>query len=724
MKKKILVCAIATILSNSAYSLTDAEKSRLEVLRGLSLEDLQEVEIKLDDVFDVFDGLVKSQSVKVASGFRQNTATAPASTTVITAQDIEAMGARSLNEILEAVPGMHITLSEVCFTPQYDVRGVHSAINYEVLMMINGIPVKNVMDGSRGTWSAPPVQMIQRIEVIRGPGSALYGADAVSGVINILTKTAADMPGTEAGLRLGSYDTYNPWLQYGGKLKGFDLALSLDYLTTDGHRETIYQDAQFLLDQATGTHVSETPGRAYLQQRQLNLRTNASKGNWRMDVHWLRNRNLGAALGTLAMVNPEEYYEYDQIQADVLYHNLQVGEHWETSAQFSYRDMAEDRFNAYSTRPGAILNGEYLPYGQSNNLGDHQRDTRLDLTASYRGLNRHVLRFGSGYLYTDLHKMPWSLTLPDTQQPVMVDARTVGLILLPENIRENRYLFAQDTWTFASNWELTLGARYDWYSDFNSTTNPRAALVWQINPRLTSKLLYGTAFRAPSFIEMYVPPNSTVVGNPNLQAETNTTWELAFDYRASDNLNLTLNLFHYQFSDKIQRRFITTGPGTTLATDSTTLGGIYMYDNFGTLKGDGFEVESRWKINNKSSLLANYAYSQAEDGDGVAADNYPHNKIYLRHDWLLGNSWFLDTRVNWVADRDRPLGDKRPPMEDYVELDLTLRYKNVSAKTPWNIAVGVRNALDEDRREPGDPRLIGDYPKAGREWFGEIRYQF
>ncbi len=716
--KKLSIFVLITLLSSTAYALSDEEKARLEALRGFSLEDLQEVEVKLDDVFDVFDGLVKPQSVKVASGFQQTTATAPASTTVITAQDIEAMGARSLDEILEAVPGMHITSSEVGFPPLYDVRGVHSATNCEVLMMVNGIPVKNLVDGGRGrgrSWSPPPVQMIQRIEIIRGPGSALYGADAVSGVINILTKTAADIPGTEVGLRLGSYDTYNPWLLYGGKVNGFDLALSLDYMDTDGHQETVPQDAQSLLDKASGTQVSEAPGRTYLQQRQLNLHANARKGHWRMDVHWLRRRDAGTGLGAMLVINPEEYQEADQLQARLLYDNPQVGADWETSAQLSYHDIADDFFNAYTARPGAIRGGEHLPYGDPHNVGSHQRQARLDLSASYHGFNHHTVRLGAGYLYADLQHVSWSL-LTNKQSFVMVDVRALGMVVVRENIRENSYLFAQDTWTFAPNWELTLGARYDWYSDFDGTTNPRAALVWQIAPRLTAKLLYATAFRAPSFVEMYTPRNVALVGNPDLQAETNATWELGFDYRASDTLNVTLNLFNYEISDKIQRRLITTA--------GTTSGAIYTYDNIGTLKGRGFELESRWKINNKSSLLANFAYANVEDGNSLEAGDYPHYQAYLRHDWLLGNSWFLDTRVNWVADRDRPASDKRPPLEDYVELDLTLRYKDITGKSPWNIAVGVRNLLDEDRREPGDPRLIGDYPKAGREWFGEIRYRF
>lgn len=710
-----IMLSVFLSLSVSAFEVDSHKAERLRGLMGLELADLGEVDVKLDDVFDLFDGLVEQKSVKVASGFQQSTATAPASTTVITAQDIEAMGARNLGEVLEAVPGLHIALSEVRFDPLYDVRGLHSASNYEVLIMVDGVPIKSVTDGGRGSWSPPPVQMIQRIEVIRGPGSALYGADAVSGVINIITKTADNLQSTEIGLRVGSYQTYNPWLLHGGTYNGFKLALSLDYLDTDGHQESVYQDAQSLLDLAIGTQVSEVPGRVYLQQKQLNLHANASKEHWRMNLHWQRNRDMGVGLGTALIVSPEEYREVDQLYMDVGYLNPTVTKHWEFGSKLSYRDITEKLFNLYSARPGAIRNGQRLPYGSPNNTGFYQRQTRLDSSAAYRGLRNHTWRFGAGYLYADLYHVPWSF-LVDKSVPNLVNVRTLGMELMPENIRQNGYAFVQDTWVFAPHWELTLGVRHDWYSDFASTTNPRAALVWQIHPRLTSKLLYGTAFRAPSFVEMYTPSNLTLVSNPNLQAESNTTWELAFDYRASHTLNMSLNLFTYKVSDKIQRRL--------LAAADATSGAIYTYDNFGILKGQGFELESRWKINNKSSLLANYAYVKVDTEDSIEAGNYPHHQVYLRHDWLLGHSWFLDTRLNWVADRDRPANDLREPLDDYLELDLTLRYKDTTHKIPWNVAVGVRNVLNEDRREPGDPRLLGDYPKAGREWFVEMRYSF
>lgn len=669
-----------------------------EQLLTLSLEELMDIKV-----------------TTVATGLTQTVAEAPASTTVITIMDIEAMGARSLEEVLKTVPGIHISTSEHRFAPLYDVRGVHSSNNYEILIMVDGIPIKSVVDGMRGSrgesWTPPPIQQIQRVEVIRGPGSALYGADAVSGVVNIITKTAKDIHNTESGMRLGSYQTYNPWILHSRKFSnGMELAFSVDYLDTDGHQQTVYQDLQTTLDHNGGTTLSQTPGRAYLQKQQLNISGVLSKDHWRLGINAVRTRQAGAGLGLTLLISPEEHHENNHYQVDLGYHNPNFTENWETKLQLSYRDLADDVFQSYTVLPGGMRNNLLYPYGSPNNTSYLQRQSRLDFSGQYRGFENHSIRLGMGTLYADLHETTWSFLLNRTE-PLMVDSESVGSILLPEKIRQNRYLFAQDAWKFAPNWELTTGIRYDWYSDFDSTVNPRLALVWRTSPRLTSKLLYGSAFRAPSFIEMYTPLNRVEVGNPHLKAETSHTWEVIFDYRANRDLNMAVNLFDYQIKDKIQRRLINFADRT-----------IYTYDNVGLLEGRGFELESRWRVTEGSTLEASYAYADVTNNSGMEAGNYPHHHFYLQHDWSLNVNWSLNTQWNWVVDRKRPIGDVREKLEDYTELDLTLRYQ--SLQMPWSSSIGVRNLLDEDRREPGDPRLIGDYPKAGREWFCEVRYQF
>lgn len=125
------------------------------------------------------------EMVSIATGTKQPIGKAPSVTTVVTAEDIKAMGATDIDEALEAVSGLHVSRNNIGYDPIYTFRGVNSSFNQQVLMLVNGIPITNIYAGDRSViWGGMPVQAIARIEVVRGPGSALYGADASAGVIN------------------------------------------------------------------------------------------------------------------------------------------------------------------------------------------------------------------------------------------------------------------------------------------------------------------------------------------------------------------------------------------------------------------------------------------------------------------------------------------------------------------------------------------------------------
>lgn len=141
-------------------------------------------------------------TVSIATGSEQSLRRAPAVATVITAQDIAAMGATDLDEVLESVPGLHVSRNVQGYNPLYVIRGIYSEFNPQTLVLQNGVPMTMLFIGNRGNgWAGLPLENVARIEVIRGPGSALYGADAYSGVINIITKSAADVAGAEFGVR-------------------------------------------------------------------------------------------------------------------------------------------------------------------------------------------------------------------------------------------------------------------------------------------------------------------------------------------------------------------------------------------------------------------------------------------------------------------------------------------------------------------------------------------
>ena len=157
--------------------------------------------------------------ISIATGVTQPIAKAPAVASVVTAEEIEKIGARDIDDVLETIPGLHVARDITGYNPIYTFRGIYAGFNPQVLMLINGIPITNLFNGDRNVvWGGMPVQSISRIEVIRGPGSALYGADAFAGVINIVTHEANGEEHFEAGARYGTFNTKDFWVSKGGSV--------------------------------------------------------------------------------------------------------------------------------------------------------------------------------------------------------------------------------------------------------------------------------------------------------------------------------------------------------------------------------------------------------------------------------------------------------------------------------------------------------------------------
>ena len=187
--------------------------------------------------------------ISIATGSAQPISKAPAVATVITTSDIKEIGARDIDEVLETVPGLHVSRSTIGRNPIYTFRGIATDFNPQVLVLINGIPITNLFVGNRSqVWGGMPVESISRVEVIRGPGSAIYGADAFAGVINIVTKSASDINGTEFGARYGSFNSKDGWLLHGGEYGDFEFAFMAEFQTTDGHHEDVDSDFQNISD--------------------------------------------------------------------------------------------------------------------------------------------------------------------------------------------------------------------------------------------------------------------------------------------------------------------------------------------------------------------------------------------------------------------------------------------------------------------------------------------
>jgi iron complex outermembrane receptor protein len=668
------------------------------------------------------------QLVSLATGSPQPVSKAPAVATVFTADDIKASGATELSEVLETVPGLHVSRSGNQFLPIYSIRGIFTRYNPEVLVMINGIPITNAFAGDRGRLNGTyPLEHVARIEVIRGPGSALYGAEAVSGVINIITKTAREIDGTETGLRAGSFQTYDGWIQHGGKWGEVDVAAYLRLGHTDGFGGTIAADAQTRLDRNTGTHASNAPGQINTGYDAIDSRLDFSLDNWRLRAGYLGRPNAQTGTGVADALDPQAKGDGRYTNLDLTWHDAKFTENWDVAVQASYFDIAEPvtpvhLYPAGSSLPRALPGGAGSSIGMIGQPQHWERQHHLNLSARYGGIARHKLQFGAGYNLYDVYRVAAAKNYTNGAGNVpvclnlscsVVEATPAnGLLFLTPHARRSLYAYLQDEWFLAPDWYLTAGLRHDHYSDFGDTTNPRVALVWDTAYNLTSKLMFGRAFRAPSFIEQYNINNPAALGNPELEPETISTTELAFAWQARPDLKTGLSLFRYQMQDVI--RFIANANG---AAGNTA-------QNAGDQRGSGLELEFSWDALAQLRLSGNYAYQRSiDETSNQDAGLAPHQHIYLRGDWRLAPGWLLSGQVNRVADRRRQAGDDRPPIADYTTTDLTLRTGQLHRDV--EVAFSVRNIFDVDAREPtADSSAIyipHDLPLPGRSLYAELR---
>lgn len=640
--------------------------------------------------------------VSIATGARQQVRKAPSTATVITAEDIASMGATTVDEALESVPGLHVSRSTLDYAANYSIRGILTESNPHVLMMVNGIPMTSAYLGNRNDMPvALPVENIARIEVIRGPGSALYGADAFAGTINIITKTADEIGGTLFGIRAGSFNSWDSWLQHGSRIGDLEIAGYLKIGSTDGQRRTIREDFLSAIDPA----ASLAPGPVSVGHDDIDGQLDLGYGRLRWRTAYTLRSNIGTGAGIASALDPDGRMRSERFTTDLSWNDAHFARDLSLTVQASFMHLANEITTPLSLFPRGAFGGLF-PNGMIGDPDKWERQSRLSAASVYSGFADHRIRFGIGHDEMDIYKTreTKNFTQIPTLTPLpMYSASGANLFLAPHKRRLD-YAYLQDEWSFARDWTLTGGVRYDNYSDFGSTTNPRLALVWEARHDLTAKVMYGTAFRAPSFVEQYATSNPVALGNPALMPEKITTLEASLSWQARHNLHTTLSVFRHEISDLI---------------------GISgnRYQNTGKQTGNGGELEAVWDAFGSLRLSGHYAYQKNIDETTKHDAGYaPHHHLYSRADWRFVPGWQLSGQLNYVADRERTAGDTRAAVPDYTSVDLTLRSERPIRG--WNFSASIFNLFDADIREPSKTAsgITFDLPMPGRTFWLQGRY--
>ncbi|MCJ8270816.1 MAG: TonB-dependent receptor, partial [Psychrosphaera sp.] len=337
------------------------------------------------------------------------------------------------------------------------------------------------------------------------------------------------------------------------------------------------------------------------------------------------------------------------------------------------------------------------------------------LVTQYSGIDKHHFRVEVGYRKSEERPQEFKNfgagVLDGTEDFVdstLTDVTNTQYIYLDDRQRELGFLSLQDEWIIADDWEFVVGARFDKYSDFGSTINPRLALVWDTDRSWTTKFLYGQAFRAASMQELYVSNNPVTQGNPDLEPETIGFYEVVFDYHNRVDWQVTANIYAYKAED--------------LITASLSSAGIVRFNNVGEQDGYGVEIEAKWKPSDTFNAKFGYTWQHSESGtNGQDIPEAPKQVINLSFNWTVYENVGVHMNAHWVMDRKRAVGDTRPQIADTNWTNFTLSYKfsdNLVSK------LTVRNLFDTDARSPTTVQLPEDFPNEGRGAWLSLEYHF
>jgi len=660
--------------------------------------------------------VMQGAEVSIATGRAQPLRRAPAVASVVTAEDISRIGATDLDEVMETVPGVHVSRNIQAYNPLYLIRGIYGQFNPQTLILLDGMPLTMQFIGNRGNgWAGMPLENIARVEVIRGPGSAMYGADAYSGVINLVTKDAKDIQGTEVGARLGNFQTRSAWALHGGQWGPWEVAAYLQHSQTDGDHPIIASDAQTQIDALYGSHASLAPGGVQMGHRLLDTQLSLKWGHAQIRLGHMGRDQIGLGGGTASSLDPSSKARAERTYVNFALSDVPLSQDWRLQAHLTGMRLNAQHDHLLIYPAGAW--GGNFPDGMYGSPNTWERQWRGTVMANYSGWTDHHVSVGVGHEDLNLYRTREykNFVLTSGQPPALLGDGSVVEVPVDDSFlkphrRKVDHVILQDEWNFLRDWTLTTGVRHDRYSDVGSTTNPRVALVWDTSLDLTTKLLHGRAFRAPAFVELYSINNPVLRGNPDLKPETIQTTELAFSWQARSDTLLELSLFSYGMRDII-----------------AATGSPQVFQNMGEQNGRGFELEARHDLSRAVSLSGNYAWQRSIDKtSGKDAGYAPRHHLYGRADWRWDSGWQWSSQVNHVAGRRRPPGDTRAPVRDQSTLDLTVR--SPRSASGWEFRASVRNLFDATVEEPslyspGDsiPVLVpGDLPMAGRSLFLQL----
>lgn len=654
-----LAAARAWVLGLSVAGGLAFAGSTVADLTGFSLEELMQME------------------VYSASKFGQKASEAPSAVTVITAEDIKTHGYRTLADILRSFPGIYVSYDRSYSSVGVRGFGRPGDYNDRVLFLVDGHRINdNLYDAALiGTEFVLDVDLIERIELLpAGPATALYGNNALFGVVSITTKRGRDIGGTELAGSVASAETYRGRATF-GRASDNGLEMLLSATAYDSRGKNLYFPE--FDDPATDNGVAVGLDHGAFHQFFGKL----SYESWTLALaHADHEKGIPTA-------------SFEQDFNDPRSRNRDR----QTFADLAYRAPWNDHLNVQ----GRLFYGAYNYWGHYIYDGADFPDQGIgrwwggELQLASTAFDRHKLAFGGEY-QRDSRRDQAAF---DETGTTLFDSRTSGY----------RWgLYALDEFALSDSTNLSVGIRYDRAASGDESVNPRIGLVHQLDRQTTLKFLYSTASRAPNAYELYYAYPDSYLPNPDLQPEKIETYEFILEKRPDEHTRLSASVYHYDIDDLID-----------LSTDLDS--GLLTFRNLNRVRADGLTLEAVRRWADGGRLRASYSWQLAEDENGGWLDNSPRHLAKLN--WsqpFFGDSWRAGVELQYIGKRRATQGNE---VADALVANLNLLGRPFGKNL--DVALGVYNLFDQDYADPGaDEHLQTEIPQDGRTWRLKFDYRF
>ncbi len=640
-------------------------------LRRLSIEDLMGIEVR---------------TVESASRYRQKVSEAPASVTIITANDIRKFGYRTLADALRDVRGFWTTYDRA--VEHLGVRGFGRLGDYNtrILLLVDGHRINDAVYDSApiGTDFPLDVDLIERIEVTRGPGSSLYGSNAFFGVVNIITRTAGEVGGTELSAEAASRDTYKARLSYGKQ----------------------GQDGPSFLASATGyTSAGDRlyfrefdPGNPLSDPRATNSGC-ADHGDYDHSWSGYAKFEKSGFLLSSAYIERTKGIPTASFGSDFNEpRNRTVDAHGYVDLRYSGRSAAGAEY---------VLRAYYDRY-------QHRSDR---LYAGVLNRDRAIGDWYGGEARLTARPLPSHRVIAGAESEIRgrqdqqnADLDPAGTVYLDEHHRSRTWaVYVQDEITVSPVFLLYAGLRHDHESTFGGTTSPRLSAVLKPVERGTLKLLYGKAFRAPTVYELYYSDSRTSFSNPGLSPEEIETYELVYEQDFGRGLRTTISRYNYAIRNLITRTYDSLGNSS--------------FQNEERAAATGTELGVRKKWESGADCRVSYAHQRAEDPNtGELLTNAPQDLARLNVVIpLVADRLWTGIEEQYTGSR---LSQSRRKVRGYAVTNLTASGR--SRTGALEASLSIYNILNERYADPvsGDLFPLDTVQQDGRSLRLKITYVF